>query len=287
MEGKLCIVTGANSGVGKVTARELARKGATVIAVSRDERRGEEAVRAIRAELGGRAGEVSLMQCDFASQRSIRDFSDAFHAKYDRLDVLVNNAGAILGERTLTVDGYESTFAVNHLGYFLVTNLLLDLLKKSAPSRIVVVASEAHRRGRLDFDDLQSARGYSSMRAYGTSKLCNILFALELSKRLTGTGVTVNSLHPGVVATNFGSTGSALVRFGVSLVRPFLITAEQGAETQIHLASSPEVEGITGAYWKKKQQARPTAAATDIMAARRLWDVSEELTGLGDAPVAR
>lgn len=275
MKGKLVMVTGANSGIGKVTARELAKRGAQVVAVCRDPARGEAAVADVRKESGG---DVELMLCDFASQRSIRELAEDFRQKHGRLDVLVNNAGSILGSRSLTEDGYETTFAVNHLGYFLLTRELLDLLVASAPSRIVNVASEAHRTGHLDFDDLFASGRYSAMRAYGTSKLANICFTFELARRLEGRGVTANCLHPGVVATNFGASASSLFRFAVKAVQPFLLDADQGAATTIYLASSPDVEGVTGKYFIRKKVAKTSAEAADPAVARRLWEVSERLT---------
>ena len=276
MHGKLVMVTGANSGIGKVTARELARRGAHVVAVCRDPARGEAAVAEIRRQTGGT---IELMVCDFASQRSIRDLADDFRHRHARLDVLVNNAGAILGTRSATEEGHETTFAVNHLGYFLLPRELTDVLVASRPARIVNVASEAHRAGHLDFDDLSAARRWSPMRAYGTSKLANICFTLELARRLEGHGVTANCLHPGVVATSFGTTGSSLFRFAVKLVQPFLIDADKGAETTIHLACSADVEGLTGGYFIRKKPAKPSREARDPEVARRLWEASEALTG--------
>lgn len=275
MNGKLVMVTGANSGIGKVAARELAKLGAHVVAVCRDPARGEAAVADVRKESGGN---VELMLCDFASQRSIRELAEDFRRKHGRLDVLVNNAGSILGRRSLTEDGYETTFAVNHLGYFLLTRELLDLLVAGRPSRIVNVASEAHRTGHLDFDDLFASRRYSAMRAYGTSKLANICFTFELARRLEGRGVTANCLHPGVVATNFGASASSLFRFAVKAVQPFLLDADQGAATSIYLASSPDVEGVTGKYFIRKKVAKTSSEAADPAVARRLWEVSEQLT---------
>lgn len=281
MKGKTVIVTGANAGIGKATASELASKGAKVTMVCRDRTRGEEALRDVRSKSGG---DVDLMLCDFASLDSIRSFAAAFKASHDRLDVLVNNAGTINGERRKTADGFEMTFGVNHLGYFLLTNLLLDLLQKSAPARIVNVASDVHRQGKLDWDDLQyERRPYAQFRVYCDSKLCNVLFTAELARRLQGTGVTANSLHPGVVATNFGSAGSPFFRFLTKLGGPFLLSPEKGARTSIHLASSPDVEGVTGKYFAKSREVKPSAAAMDAEAARRLWDLSAKMVGLTDA----
>ncbi len=278
MRGKVCLITGASSGIGKVTARELARMGAAVTLVARDRARGEAALAEVRAAATGPAPSLEL--CDFGSQRAIRDLASRFLATHDRLDVLVNNAGAIHGERLVTEDGLEATFAVNHLGYFLLTALLRDLLVASAPARVVNVSSEAHRRAHLDWDDLQTERGYRSFAVYGRSKLANLAFTAELARRLEGTGVTANALHPGVVATNFGASGSGPMRFLVKVVRPFLTTAEDGAATTIHLATSPEVAATTGKYFIEKREKRPSREAQDPEVARRLWLVSEQLTGL-------
>ena len=217
---------------------------------------------------------------DFASQASTREFATKFLAHHDRLDVLVNNAGLLLPARSVTPDGYESMFAINHLGYFLTTHLLMPLLKKSAPSRVVVVASEAHRRQKLDFDDLQSERSFTPFGTYGRSKLCNIYFTYELAERLAGTGVTANCLHPGVVATDFGQKKPGLINVLVKIIRPFLITAEKGAATQIHLASSPEVASVTGKYFDKKRAVSSSKESRDVTARKRLWDVSEKLVGV-------
>jgi len=270
MRGRVCVVTGASSGIGKVTVRELARQGATVIAVARDAGRGEAALGEVRSEIPG--ADVSLALCDFASQRAVRRLGAELLERCPKLHVLVNNAGAILGGRSLTEDGIEATFAVNHLGYFLLTELLLDRLRASAPARVVAVASEAHRSGHIDFEDLRADKGYSPMRVYGTSKL-----ARELARRLEGSGVTANCAHPGVVATNFGASGGALIRFGIKLVRPFFRTEAQGADTLIWLASSPDVEGVSGKYFIDRREKRPSREASDDEVARRLWAASERL----------
>lgn len=275
MQGKRVIVTGASSGIGLVTARELARMGAKVYAIARDRGRGEAALAEIAGAAAGEPPELLL--CDFASQRQIRDVAKRYLEREQRLDVLVNNAGAIIGQRTLSEDELELTFATNHIGYFLLTSLLLDALKKSAPSRIVNVASEGHRLGKVDFADLQSERGYDPIRVYSTSKLQNILFTVELAKRLEGTGVTANSLHPGVVATNFGMRGGMLMEFAVKAFRVFFASQEKGAQTSIYLASSPDVEGVTGKYFKNRKQRTPSKAALDEAAALRLWEESERI----------
>jgi NAD(P)-dependent dehydrogenase (short-subunit alcohol dehydrogenase family) len=275
MTGRIAIVTGANSGIGKVTARELAKEGATVIMTARDEARGKAALEDVKRAAG--SDSVELMLCDFSSQRSIRAFARAFRGKYDALHVLVNNAGALVPERKVTEDGLELTFAANHLGYFLTTELLLDRLKASAPSRIVCVASAGHTRARgIPWDDLNFERGYSGIEAYCVSKLANVLFTFELARKLEGTGVTANCLHPGAVATNFG-LGGGWFKWAVKLAQPFMIDDEKGAETQIFLASSPEVEGVTGKYYVKKRPIAPSRAAQDPAAAARLWKLSEEL----------
>ncbi len=275
MTGRIAVVTGANSGIGKVTARELARKGATVIMTARDEARGKAALDDVRRASG--SDSVELMLCDFSSQRAIRAFGKAFREKYDALHVLVNNAGALVPERKITEDGLELTFAANHLGYFLTTELLLDRLKAAAPARIVSVASAGHTRAKsIPWDDLNSERGYSGVDAYCVSKLANILFTFELARRLEGTGVTANCLHPGAVATNFG-LGGGWLKWAVKLAQPFMIDDEKGAETQIFLASSPEVEGVSGKYFAKKKPIEASRAAKDMLAAKRLWALSEDL----------
>jgi len=278
MKGRICLVTGVTSGIGKVTARALAGMGATVIAVARDAQRGQEAVDEIRREAGN--DDVHLRVCDLSSQADIRRFAAGYREAYDRLHVLVNNAGAIFGERKLTVDGLEATFATNHLGYHLLTELLLDVIKTSAPARIVSVASMAHRGAGLDFDDLQfERRAYSPLGVYGASKLANVLWSAELARRLAGTSVTANSLHPGAIGSNFAaSSGPAWMRFGIKLIRPLLLTPEKGAATSIFLAASPDVERVTGKYFDKKKAIEPDRLAGDAEARRRLWAISEDLT---------
>ena len=278
MKGKICLVTGANSGIGKFTAIGLAESGAKVVMVCRDAERG----RAARKEIASATGNenIDLLIADLSLSHSIQQLAGTVLSRYDRLDVLVNNAGAYAATRTLTGEGLEKTFALNHLGYFLLTNLLLDLIKSSAPARIVNVASEAHRRTRIDFDDLMGERSYKAFRAYGQSKLANIMFTYELARRLEGANVTANCLHPGVVATNFahrdgGMIGFLLKTFGFLMRRP-----AKGAETAVYLASSAEVDGVTGRYFIDKKEVRSSAASYDESTARRLWQVSEELTGI-------
>lgn len=277
MKGKKVLITGGNSGIGLETAVSIAAKGADVWIVSRDERRGQSAVATIRERSGNSS--VALFVADFSSQASIRDLASRVTAELPRIHVLVNNAGLTIGERVTTVDGLETTFAVNHLGYFLLTGLLVDTLKASAPSRIVSVASQAHLRGSMHWDDLQGERGYNGWTAYCQSKLANVLFNVELARRLEGSGVTANCLHPGVVATNFAAKGPAIIHWVFKLARPFLTTPADGAKTTIYLASSDEVEGVSGEYFDKCRIAPTSAEARDPEAAKRLWAISEELTG--------
>jgi NAD(P)-dependent dehydrogenase (short-subunit alcohol dehydrogenase family) len=279
MHGKVCIVTGATSGIGKVTAQALAQRGATVIVVARNQPRGEAAVNQIR-DNGGNPS-VMLMLADLSSQASVRQLAQHFKQQYARLDVLVNNAGAFNMQRTLTVDRLETTFATNHLGAFLLTNLLLDRLKASAPSRIINVSSVASQSGKINFDDLQGEKSYSGPRAYSQSKLANILFTVALAKRLQGTGVTVNALHPGSVATNLGQNNTLIWRIVFRVV--YLVTGmspEKGAETQIYLATAPEVANLTGHYFDEKKPVEPNPIAKDHAIAERLWTVSQQLVGL-------
>ena len=274
MSGKVCVVTGANSGIGIETAEGLARMGATVVMVCRDPERGRAALESIKARSGNQS--IELMICDFASQAQIRKLAEEFKQRHDRLDVLVNNAGLVLTRRTLTEDGLETTFAVNHLGYFLLTNLLLDVIKRSAPSRIVNVASTAHHSGTIDFNDLQGERSYGTMRAYGQSKLANILFTYELARRLEGSNVTVNCLHPGVIGTNIFRSVPGLG----AMAKLFLKSPKKGAETSIYLATSPEVAEVTGKYFDDKRAVRSSRESYDEAVAQRLWQLSERLTGI-------
>jgi NAD(P)-dependent dehydrogenase (short-subunit alcohol dehydrogenase family) len=279
MTGKTVIITGANSGIGLETAVGLARAGAKTVITARDRGRGEAALNDIRARTGH--DDVELVLFDLGSLASVREGAADILARYPRIDVLVNNAGVVLSDRRETEDGFEATFAVNHLGPFLLTELLLDRIKQSAPARIVNVASTAHQGARkgLDFDDLQSTRAYGGMQVYSKSKLANIYFTTELARRLEGSGVTVNSLHPGTVATGYGRDGdsSGLLAFGLKVIKPFILSAAQGARTSIYLASSPDVEGVTGQYFVKNKARKPSSVAQDDEAARRLWKISEEL----------
>lgn len=248
-----------------------------MVIVARDAERGAAAIAQIERKVGHTAG---LLVADLSSLEGVRHAAQEFRAGYDRLDVLVNNAGAVFTHRSMTIDGFERTFALNHLAYFLLTNLLIDLLCTDAPSRIVSVSSIAHQGAVLDFDDLQFERRYAGFRAYGRSKLANILFTHELARRLEGTGVTANCLHPGVVSTGFNKNNGVLLRLGMTIARPFLLSAEKGARTIVYLAASPEVEGVTGEYFVNCTATTSSPVSYDDEAARRLWEVSARLTGL-------
>jgi NAD(P)-dependent dehydrogenase (short-subunit alcohol dehydrogenase family) len=278
MRDKVVLITGATSGIGRVAAREFARQAAHVILVGRSQDRSDAAVAQIRAETGNQ--QVEYLLADLSSQAQIRDLARQFHDRYSRLDVLVNNAGGMWLRRELTVDGLEMTFAVNHLAYFLLSHLLLDLLKASAPARIVNVSSDAHRRAGIDFDNLMGEHGYSGWQQYCRSKLMNVLFTYELARRLTGTGITVNALHPGWVATGFAANNGWKGRMIQFMARCFNISPEAGAETVIYLASAPEVNGVSGRYFYRKQAVPSSTASLDEAAAQRLWQVSADLTHL-------
>jgi NAD(P)-dependent dehydrogenase (short-subunit alcohol dehydrogenase family) len=278
MTGRTCLVTGATSGIGEETALGLARRGARVLVVGRDPERGERA-RASIAERSGNSA-IELLLADFSRLSEVRRLAVEVGQRTAELHVLVNNAGVVNLSRTTTPDGFESTFAVNHLAYFLLTQLLLPLLQRSAPARIVNVASDAHKFGPLDLDDLQSERRYRSMRVYGASKTANLLFTQELAKRLEGTPVTVNALHPGAVATRLGHNNGWLGKLATSLTKPFFLTPAQGAETSVFLASDPSVARVNGRYFVKKRAIEPAPHARDPLAAKRLWDESARMVDL-------
>jgi NAD(P)-dependent dehydrogenase (short-subunit alcohol dehydrogenase family) len=278
MDGKVALVTGGTSGIGKATAMALAAMGADVVVVGRDRQRGERAAAEIRAQTGSR---VDLALADLASQAGVRELAEGFKGRYDRLDVLINNAGLVQSTRTESPDGLETTLAINHLAPFLLTNLLLDTLKESAPSRVVTVSSEAERWGNIDFDDLQSKNKYRGFPVYGMTKLANIMFTYELAERLEGTGVTATCMHPGAVNTRFGTNNRGPMTILFRAFKPFMRTPEQGADTVIWLASSPEVEGLSGRYYSDRKPLEPKKIANDPAARRRLWEESERLTGLG------
>lgn len=278
MDGKVCLITGATRGIGLETAKALARLGATVVLVGRDPTRTQDALAAVRA--AAPEAKADTLLADFTSLESVRKLAEDFKARYSRLDVLLNNAGLIIDRREATQDGFEATLGINHLAPFVLTNLLRDVLVASAPARVITVSSEAHRAAKLDFEDLQATRGYIPFRVYGNSKLANILFTQALARRLQGTRVTANTLHPGVVATGFGHNAKGIFRHLVKLGAPFMLTAEKGARTSVYLASSPEVEGVTGEYFIKCRKAKPSRDARDEALAERLWQVSAELTGV-------
>jgi retinol dehydrogenase-14 len=286
MAGRVCLVTGATSGIGKATAAGLARLGADLVLVARDPAKGE----ATKAEIKRLTGNprIELLCADLSSQAAIRQAAEDYRAGHDRLHVLVNNAGGYWATRHTTVDGLELTFALNHLAYILLTNLLLDLLRAGAPARIVNVTSSAQAFGDIHFDDLQFERRYRGQAAYNQSKLANVLFTYELARRLDGSGVTVNCLAPGVTRTNFGRDDSGpVMRLLTPLARPFMRSPSEGAATAVWLASSSEAAGVSGRYYLRRR-ARPTPRRSsrrsyDTELARRLWQVSEELTGLRQA----
>ncbi|MEM8487131.1 MAG: SDR family oxidoreductase [Bacteroidota bacterium] len=278
MTGKICIVTGANSGIGLETARSLATRGATVVLACRNKQKGEAALASLRSATNNNA--LHLMLVDLADMDSIRKMAAAFKQRFQQLDLLVNNAGAFMPARQTSVDGYELTFATNHLAYFLLTHLLLDLLIATPESRVVNVSSDAHRGGAVHFDDLQLKKGYGGYKAYAQSKLANILFSNELARRLDTANPTVNSLHPGVVATNFGSGKSGFFSFFFRIFSPFFLSPKAGAQTSIYLATSPEVMGVTGKYFDRSKPRTPSAAARDADAAKRLYEITAQLTGV-------
>jgi NAD(P)-dependent dehydrogenase (short-subunit alcohol dehydrogenase family) len=280
LNGKTIIVTGATAGIGEVTALELARQAATVVLVSRSSEKCAATVERIRQETGNPA--VDYFAADLSSQSQIRQFVQRFQDKYPKLDVLVNNAGAFFLSRQLSVDGIEMTFALNHLNYFLLTNLLLDTLRASAPARIVNVASVAHFDSPIDFDDLQLEHGYTAFKAYDRSKFANLLFTYELAHRLEGSGVTVNALHPGLVQTDIGKSASWWLGWAWRLMMVFRkgLTPEEGARTSLYLASSPEVEGVSGKYFVNQKAVPSDPATYDRAAAQRLWEFSGQMVGL-------
>jgi len=279
IRGKRVLVTGATNGIGLEAARSLARQGAKVVLVGRDAAKTARCLADVRASAPG--AEVSSLLCDFSRQKEERRLAEEVLRRFDRLDVLVNNAGTVFKNRTLTEDGIEATFAVNHLGYFLLTQLLLERIIRSAPARIVNVASIAHRRATMDFDDLFYERGYSLVKAYGRSKLGNVLYTRLLAQKLAGTGVTVNSLHPGAVDTGIWSAAPAWMKPLIAILRRFaFISAEEGGRRIVQLVAGPELSGTTGQYFENGRIVDPASRARDDALARRLWQESERLTGL-------
>jgi len=283
MEGKNCLITGSTSGIGKQIAIGLAKLKANVIIVGRDRARCEETLEEIRknASTSTDMNQIAYYVADLSSQQSIRSLANEFLASHERLEILVNNAGVFYPSRRTTIDGIEYTFAVNHLAPFLLTNLLYEKIKSSKPSRIITTSSVAHRGANINFDDLQFERGhYSSFKAYSQSKLANVLFTNELSRRLKGSGVTANCFHPGGVRTNLVQSGPWYYRLVWKIISPFLISPERGADTAIYLASSSEVEGKSGKYFAKRKEVRLSDNAIDQNASVRLWKLSKDLTGI-------
>jgi NAD(P)-dependent dehydrogenase (short-subunit alcohol dehydrogenase family) len=278
MTDKVCLITGANSGIGKATALGLAKLNATVVMVSRDKDKGEAALLEIRTKSGNK--NIDAMVADLSSQDSVRELAHDFKARYKKLHVLINNAGVFLPKRVPTVDGLEMTFATNHLGHFLLTNLLLDVLKASAPSRIINLTSSAHFGQEMSFEDLQGEKKYSGYHAYGQSKLANVLFTYQLAKQLEGTGITVNCLHPGVVRTGFGKDQTGLMSVLVTMGSPFMISPDRAARAAIYLATSPELDGVTGKFFSRGKEAKSSEQSYQTGTAERLWKVSAELTKL-------
>lgn len=279
MKGKICVVTGSNSGIGRETALALANMGATVVMAVRNQERGQKA----RNEIVDRTGNntTDMMICDVSSKESIRNFAKTFTSKYDRLDVLINNAGAVFFKRQTTHDGFERTLAVDYLGPFLLTHELLPLLKSNAPSRIINVSSGLHKSGKVDLNDLQSEKSYSGMKVYSNAKLMLIMFTYTLARRLKGTGITVNAVLPGFVATNLGKGGGSLRQsIAFKLVRPMQISAKRGAETSVYLASSDEVKNVTGKCFAKKEETKTSPISYDQGLQERLWNKTIELLEL-------
>lgn len=286
MKDKICLITGANSGIGKVTARELAKKGAHVIMLCRNEEKAELAKEDILKVCGH--DRVDIVLADFASTEQIMQAAAHIQAHYPHIDVLLNNAGLLMGpKRETTQEGFEMTFGVNHLAPFLLTHLLINKMRLSPRGNIINVSSEAHRMANLNFGNLQYEKGYGGLKAYALSKLCNILFTHELAQRLQGSTVVTNSLHPGAVASNFGKGVSGLFGWVMKLSRPFMIGEEEGAQTSIYLASSEEGFTANGLYFKNKKPVSPTKVATNDYNARRLWELSESLLDIHFAPQKR
>jgi NAD(P)-dependent dehydrogenase (short-subunit alcohol dehydrogenase family) len=276
MGEKVVVITGATSGIGEVAADRLAAKGARIVFVARDSVRGEETLKHLHAIAPGLAHRAHY--ADLSRLSHMKRVAAEIAEAEPEIDVLINNAGALFNSRQVTEDGFEKTFALNHLSYFVITNLLHPRLKDGA--RIVSTASDAHMRAQLNFADLQTTGHYGGFATYGRSKLCNILFTRELARRLQGSGVTANCLHPGFVATRFGNTSGGILSFAIRAAKNFALTPEQGAETIVHLASSPDVEGVSGAYFVKCKEAAPSKEAQNDADAKRLWDISAELTGV-------
>lgn len=283
--GPVCVITGATRGIGRATAEALGRAGATLVLVCRRRSDGEEVAAAI-ARGGGTGPPPGVIEADLSSRAAVRAAAREILATHDRVDVLINNAGTIPRTRQVTEDGLEMQFAVNHLAPFLLTHLLLDRLRSSAPARVVTLSSTTHHGATIDFDDLQSEREYDPEDVYAVTKLMNLLFTYELARRLRGTGVTANALHPGAVATRLLADYMRVPLVGGALARTFGVSPDQGADTVVYLATAPEVETVTGKYFTKRQEARSSPASHDEAAGRRLWEVSERLAGVKGGQLA-
>jgi NAD(P)-dependent dehydrogenase (short-subunit alcohol dehydrogenase family) len=278
MKGKTCLITGANSGIGKVMALEIAKKGANVIMVCRNMELGQAAQKEIIAQSNNQS--VELMLADLSLMKDVRNLVDEFRQRHNKLHILINNAALWPTKRMMTSEGLETQFAINHLSHFILTNLLLDIIKSSAPARIINTSSGLHRRAKIDFDNLQAEKRYKHMRVYGQTKLENVLFTKELARRLEGTGVTVNSFTPGMASTNLGRYMSGAAQW---FMRHMAKSPEKGASTGVYLATSPEVEGVTGKYFGDSKVLKHNKIADDAGIAKRLWNVSVELSGLRES----
>jgi NAD(P)-dependent dehydrogenase (short-subunit alcohol dehydrogenase family) len=276
MQGKTVLITGATAGIGLKTAEALAAKGAALLVAGRDAAKTERVAAALR----GTGADATPFVADLSVQAEVRRLAEEVQAHTDRIDVLINNAGAVFAKRRESADGIELTFAVNHLAPFLLTNLLFDTLKASAPARVVTVASALHAQGSMNFEDLNYRQGWGPMKSYSRSKLANVMFAYELARRTAGTGLTSNALHPGLVGSHLGDNNKGLFGIGFRLVKLFALSPEDGAKTSVHLASAPDVANDTGKYFGKSRVWASSEASHDETAWRRLWDVSAEMVGL-------
>jgi NAD(P)-dependent dehydrogenase (short-subunit alcohol dehydrogenase family) len=282
MRGRVCLITGGTNGIGLETARCLAEKGATVVLVGRNREKTAKVADELRRSTLNQ--HIDSLLADLSLMSDVHKLADAFKARYDRLDVLINNAGGIFGRRTMTPEGLEYSFALNHISYFLLTNLLLDILQDTAPSRIVNVSSEAHRPYSLDFSNLQGEKGYNPFKIYARTKLMNIMFTFALARRLSGTGVTANVLEPGFVNSGFAKNNNVFWKLGMVFARLLTISPEAGAQTPSYLAAAPEVTQISGKYFSECKLRQPNNAALDIETQEKLWTISAELTGVGLRP---
>jgi NAD(P)-dependent dehydrogenase (short-subunit alcohol dehydrogenase family) len=279
MDKKICLITGATAGIGKETARQLAARNIHVVFTARNKQKASDTINEIKSSVEGAS--LDYLLCDLSSQKSIRNMADEFRSSYNRLDILINNAGAVYGELQYSEDGIEMQWAVNHLAPFLLTNLLLDMLKASAPSRIINVSSDSHYRGNINFDDLYHKQKYRPLQVYAQSKLANVLFTYELTRLLEDSEVTSNALHPGLVDTSIGNTHTkGIMSLAWSIVRLFAIPVEKGAATSVYLATSEEVKNISGKYFAQCKPKKSSRASYDRETALKLWNISRELTGL-------